>query len=412
MNSQESLRFSANQFIAMARRLYNRVPVRLRWIIYPFIYLLRLFLKLRLKLWIATGDEITSGMTLSILCATNYWDTTLTDGEVIRKINYLCELALGNSFKEYYHGRTWLWKLAKLIEKKDTDYSFVIVQVDKSNLNLLKSPNWFFIPDWVIGEINTPLDEIVTKNSSIKSDLRRIRKHSLHYEVTQDPHLFDEFYHNMYVPHITKAHFSNAYIMSYDYMRAEFQNSELLLVKKQEKRIAGILIAYEEVPRLWSLGVRDSNPEYIKDGAVGALFYYSLLYLKGKGYSTINFGLSRPFLRDGVLQYKRKWTQRIVGTTSYGYALKVLNYTDPAKAFLQKNPFIFESHEELQGAVFVNADKALSSEELQKIDKKYFYDGLSKLYVYHFHNVEAIEQDSIPPELSDRIVLRSAADMA
>jgi hypothetical protein len=212
----------------------------------------------------------------------------------------------------------------------------------------------------------------------------------------------------MYVPHITKAHGSGAYIVSYDYMRVEFQKCELLLVKKQEKRIAGILIAYEEVPRLWSLGVRDSNPEYIKDGAVGALFYYSLLYLSGKDCTAINFGLSRAFLRDGVLQYKRKWSQRIVSASSYGYALKVLTYTDPVKAFLQENPFIFKSHEDLQGAVFVNGDKALSSEEIQKIDKKYFHDGLSKLYINCFHNVKAIEQDSVPPELSDRIVLRSA----
>jgi len=45
-----------------------------------------------------------------------------------------------------------------------------------------------------------------------------------------------------------------------------------------------------------------------------------------------------------------------------------------------------------------------TDEEVQKIDKKYFHDGLSKLYIYFFHYVETIEQDRIPPELSGRIV--------
>jgi hypothetical protein len=398
--------FAISQLFGLARKLYHRSPNRLKKFFHRFFYPLRLLLQLRLKLWLATGDEITSGAPLSILYATPFGYTNPIGWDARRDINYLCELALGPSFKEYYYGRIWLWNIPKLIKNHNGAYALVIVQLHESNLKLLKSPNWFFIPNWVIGEIKAPLNEAILKNSSIKSDLRRIRKHSLNFEVTQNYKRFDEFYYNMYVPHITKAHGSSAYIMPYNYMRAEFQKCELLLIKKKEERIAGILIVNDEVPRLWCLGVRDKNPEYIKDGAVGALLYYSLLYLKNKDYTTINFGLSRAFLSDGVLQYKRKWSQTIVGATPFGYALKILAYTDPIKAFLQKNPFIYRSYEGLQGTVFVDADKALSSDEIEKIDKKYFHEGLSKLHVSCFHNVAAIMQDSIPPDLSDRIVFR------
>lgn len=407
MNSKESTEDGIGQLRVMVRKLYDKVPLRFRWIASPLTYCDRLLFDLRPKLWILSGNERISNMPVSILYAVND-----LNADRIRNKNYMLGLIFGDSFHENYIGQTWLWKISKIAEDQGQNCSFVIVQVHESHRKLLRSSKWFYIPNWVSGKVEIPNDPSVTKDSSLKSDLRRIRKHSLHYEVTRNQKRFDDFYYNMYIPHITKVHGISANIMSYDYMRAEFQKCELLLVKKQEKRIAGILIAYEEVPRLWSLGVRDSNPEYIRDGAVGALFYYSLLYLKEIGYTTITFGMSRAFLRDGVLRYKKKWSQKIVGKTSYGYALKVLTYTDPAKAFLQENPFIFDNHEDLQGAVFVNADKSLSSEKLQKIDEKYFHDGLTKLYIYCFQDVEGIEKDSIPLELSDRIVLRTAGDMA
>jgi hypothetical protein len=321
-------------------------------------------------------------------------------------MNYLLGLAFGESFQERYLGRAWLWKIPKMIAEIGQDCSLVIVQVRKSQRKLLRSSNWFYIPNWVGGEIDIPRDPKVTKDSSLKSDFRRIRKHSLQFEVTQDLQRFDDFYHNMYVPQITKAHGSSGFIMSYEYMRAEFQSCDLLLVTKQKKHIAGILIAYEKSgPRLWSLGIRDSNPEYIKDGAVGALFYFSISYLHEKGFKKVNFGRSRAFLRDGVLQYKRKWSQRIVDTSQSRIALKVLSNTNPVKAFLRNNPFIFESNDDLNSAIFLVKEKELSTKDFQKIDKQYFHKGFSKLYIYCFHDCEEIMRKSIPPELSERIVM-------
>jgi hypothetical protein len=361
-----------------------------------------------LKVWILTGDERNSQMPFSILYATND-----RNPDSIRNMNYLLSLTFDDSFQKHYLGGAWLWKISRVKAKRKKDCALVVVQVRKSHRKLMRSNDWFFIPYWVIGEVDIPRDPTVTRDSSLKSDFRRIRKHSLKFEVTKDPKRFDDFYHNMYVPQINKAHGRSAYIMSYEYMRSEFQNCELLLVTKQEKYIAGILIAYEKSgPRLWSLGVRDSNPEYIKAGAIGALFYFSMGYLRNKGFKKGNFGLSRAFLRDGVLQYKRKWSQRIVNTTSYVFALKVLSFTSGTKAFLQKNPFIFENGGILNGAIFVDGDKKLTLKDFKKINKQHFHDGLSKLFIYSLQQGDKVEQNKIPPELSDRIVLRSTKDMA
>jgi hypothetical protein len=195
-------------------------------------------------------------------------------------------------------------------------------------------------------------------------------------------------------------------------MRSKFENCDLLLITKQEKEIAGILIVYEKSgPRLWSLGIQDSNMEYIKDGAVGALFYFSINYLHEKGFTKVKFGESRAFLRDGVLQYKKKWSQKIVGTSENGYALKILSHSEAVKGFLQQNPFIFESNGTLYGAVFMDEENPILYKEFEDIDKKHFSQGLAKLFVYNLEHSGMVDQKNIPKELSERIVLRSAKDI-
>lgn len=352
------------------------------------------------------GDETTSQSPFSIMYAAN--------DDANR--NYLLGLIFGASFREHSLGRAWLWQISKLGVERGRDCSLLIVQTRASHHKLLRSKNWFKIPYWVFGEVDIPSDPKVTKDSSLKSDFRRIRKNSLQFEITQDAQHFDDFYHNMYVPYIMRAHGSSAYINSYEYMSAEFKKCELLLVKKQQKRIAGLLIAYEkEEPRLWSLGVRDANQEYLKDGAVGALFYFSMCYLNEKGFTKVNFGQSRAFLNDGVFQYKKKWSQRIVGTSLEWFAFKVLSYTAPVKAFLQENPFIFENKGVLNGALFVDGEKPLSLKDFKNIDKKYFHSGLDKIILYSLTHDDAVNQENVPqnvpPELSKRIVLRSLKDI-
>ena len=403
INSKENTRGSISQLITLVGKLYNITPLWLRWIASPLIYCYQLFLDLRLNLWFLTGDEFTSRKELSILCATN-------DD---RYKNYLLGLAFGTSFQERCLGRAWLWKIPKVIAETGEGFSLMIVQVRGSHHKLMRSNNWFYIPRNVVGEVDIPLDPTVMKKHTIKMDLRKIRKHSLGFEVTRCPKLFDDFYHNMYVPHITKAHSSSATIIPYKHMRKKFQKCDLLLVTKQAKRIAGTLIVYEKTgPRRWVLGIRDGNREYLKDGAVGAISHFSLRYLHDKGFTKVNLGYSKSFLRDGVLQYKRKWSQRIVGAYGNEFALKVISYTDATKAFLQKNPFIFKRHGCLHGATFVDGDDALSPEEIKQIDKQHYHPGLSKLFIYHLQHGDTVNQESVPPELLERIVLCPVKDLA
>ena len=71
------------------------------------------------------------------------------------------------------------------------------------------------------------------------------------------------------------------------------------------------------------------------------------------------------------------------------------------------HPFIFENSGSLYGEFFVDTDKPLSPQELERINKDYFHPGLAKLCIYRLGHRDIAKQDNVPMELSNRIVLCS-----
>ena len=138
--------------IDILRKLYRITPSPIRWIGSPLIRLYgyyRLFLGLKLKLWVVTGNELSSGKPLSILCAADDKNPTNRGWDAIRNMNYMIELILGKSFQEKPLDRAWLWKIHKIIAKNANGCSMMIVQVRASHRKLLRSKNVFYIPNWI-----------------------------------------------------------------------------------------------------------------------------------------------------------------------------------------------------------------------------------------------------------------------
>ena len=46
---------------------------------------------------------------------------------------------------------------------------------------------------------------------------------------------------------------------------------------------------------------------FFNQAAGSALIYLFICWAKKQGFNTIHFGLTRPFLNDGSLRFKRKW---------------------------------------------------------------------------------------------------------
>jgi hypothetical protein len=328
------------------------------------------------------GSEATSEQPLSVLCASVG--------------SYPLDLVFGDSYRKHPVGRTWLWNLPRAVREKGRGCALALIGVRNPYLRLVNLTNGFVIPAWVRGEVDLPLGTAVLSKSSVKSDLRRIRKNRLQFCVTRDLKHFHDFYHRMYVPYITEAHGRSAFIWPYEAMKSEFDNCELLLIDKEGQSIAGILITYaKKTPRLWSLGVRDADRRHVEEGAVTALFYFSFRHLEKNGHRVADVGLSRPFLDDGVIRYKRKWGVRIVGTSTDWFVLKLLSSTPGARGFIRSHPFIFRSGDGLSGAIFVDSAWTSSPEELERIHLRHSIPGLARLRLYRLLDARAVEIDAV-----------------
>src|SRR5271168_163451 len=227
-------------------------------------------------------------------------------------------------------------------------------------------------------ELELPADKLV-KKTSVESDLRRIRKHDLRYDVTTESEAIDDFYFKFYTPYITSAHGTSAVITSREAIRSKLPHCELMRITSGGLMIAGSLIVRDEFrPCLWCVGVRDGNPAYLAQGAIFATYYFAFAHLAKQGYRQVSLGWCRAFLNDGVLRYKRKLSPRITRATQNGFAFSFPSCSGVVRSFLLNNPFIFQQSGMLWGALFLES-KTQSAEHVAALEKLYLLRGLSGL---------------------------------
>jgi hypothetical protein len=145
------------------------------------------------------------------------------------------------------------------------------------------------------------------------------------------------------------------------------------------------------------LGVLDGDRIAVQKGAIPALYHFALRHFTVLGLRRCDFGCSRAFLRDGALEFKRRWGHQISGAISAGFSLVLLNNTPAVRSFLEQNPFIIESAGERCGAVFLDPNVEVTAQKLADLEATWFYPGLEKLRVY------TLRTGSATPELLSTI---------
>jgi hypothetical protein len=334
--------------------------------------------KYRLKAWLIDGHEKHSGIRLKILYAGHE-----------KNRNYLTYIAYEPGFSEDYMGRVWTWRVQKFLNKV-LEPDLVVIETEEGYYRRFSQRGDYYIPFWLDGDIGcTRFEERARLSKNIREDLRKIRKQCYQYEVTRDPEKLDLYYHEMYRPYILKAHGNRASLMSHEAMMSRAAITDLLLIKKGDEYLAGENLLHEERGvRAWSLGVRNGDYRHVREGVIGALYYYKIVYLGDRGIEKFNAGASRAFLNDGALQYKRKWGLRLTHPRPGGFWLRIPGASDGAKAFLINNPFINYRNGVLSGFVFLDDGESAgvapdcvnySIPGLQKLIFARFIEGQSTL---------------------------------
>jgi hypothetical protein len=382
----------------ISKTVYYNIPPFLRFVFWPVEKVYWLLSILKLDSWIISGEEILSQQDLSIFYA----------GKKENK-HFLIKLAFNTNYKDKYNGKIWIWKIAAIVKKMNIESIISITEAPLFICKIFGNRKSFSMPGWVYGEldISGDLSSFMNKRS-YKSDKRKVRKYDLKSEVINEKTILHDWYYNMHVPFIKKVHGPAAIIIDYDQVKKKFKKCDLFFITQRHEKIAGgLIVVSKKRVNFWFLGIKDGNFDYVRDGAIGALYYLSILYYKEKGIKKIEMGPSRSFLDDGVLKYKKNRYMRIANTSKTYFLIKPLITTPGVKGFFLKNPMIVMNKKTLNGIIFADNDQLFNENYFDEIIREYYIKGLSKLHILVYGSVDENIRQTIPPEYSKIITINS-----
>lgn len=283
--------------------------------------------------------------------------------------NYFRSLIFNENYDENYLGKVRIWRIFFFFWRFRKNHDLIIIKTKMNICNIFKSKKRFVIPNWISCEIDIGCDfgsQSISK--SLKNNFRKIKRSNFGYTITKDPLDFNFFYNDMYLPYIKNRHGNLGLEISLEKMKRSFEDGELLLIKDEQEIIAGVLIDYKVmngVPRITQLGVLRGDSKYVKKGALIAIYYYTIEYLRKRNNEKLSLGLARPFIYDGLLNHKLSWGAKIVCETSYAFLLCILSHKKSLKTFLLNNPFICNDRNSLSLATFTKGN----SREDKQFDK-------------------------------------------
>jgi len=342
----------------------------------------------RLNLWLLSGNERHSGYPLKVAYA----------GHVAGK-NYFLHAAFGDGRVDVQHSRIWAWNAGNFGGSRYHSSDLVVMEAGEAQSADSGGKMGFFVPNWFEAIIDVAtLEQRLARSRNLKNDLRKIRKSRFDYRLSRKRNDFDNFYHRMYLPHISKAHGDQALPMSYQNMLSNIEFCELLLVTRDGKDVAGAILRYSgDQAHAWKLGVREGDKKLIHDGALSAVYYFQLSHLKGAGFQQIHCGSTRAFLNDGIFQYKRKWGMQLEQILQDRFRIDMRQPTNGVKAFLRNNPFIYQRGGSIRAAVFLESDEESREEAIAIFDRNQRIVGIDYLDLYNVQDQALITSKELGP---------------
>lgn len=217
----------------------------------------------------------------------------------------------------------------------------VVLRVNDIYGKKLQQEGFVKIPEWV--SCNTTLGKM-TEAGSYFSELAKTDRKGFVYRIERAG--YDDlgsFYDLMYVPYVKNRFGSQAYVEPLAALKA-LKGSLLSVRKTGERDTAAVLCYFKKgVLHFGKIGVLDGDFEFVKQGALEAVYYYFAEYFARSfpPQTRVAMGLTRAFEDDGVLTYKKKWgcVPEKHKPHPYNFYLRFKENTDK-EAFLAANPVV------------------------------------------------------------------------
>lgn len=242
------------------------------------------------------------------------------------------------------------------------------------------------VPVMINLERDTPIsvDSVRSLGTSVREDLRRIRKSGFTYDVQHGDGWVDDFYDRMFRPSMRQRHGAEAIIHSRRQLRRHAQSpgAELLRVLDGEAWVAGCFNRSTGPGyRMMKIGWIPEE-DLMRRSVVGAMYHFNMIRAAALGHPKIFFGPVAPFLDDGLLHYKAKWGARLSGDThEFGHFQLLLDTSNPAcHDFLRSHSMIVRGRD---GELVVLSS---ATPNTVKVPPQ-LLEGLSRWYTFHNHPV-------------------------
>jgi len=387
---------------AWAANAYYKAPL-LRRLLRPALRGYELWRALRVRVWRLEGSLADPPRRLAVLLA----------GSEINK-NFWARQLFGSGATQRYVGKAWLWRLSGVARRRHGDCDLLITEVSRRLCQRLDRRCGFCLPCWIEGEID--VEEYLAalrKNHNIKADIRKIKESGLECEYTTEGSRFADFYREMYVPHVRRAHGDRAYVKRYETLVQEFNRDGMLLIRREGRDIGGVVLSRRgNTLHLGSFGVREEIDDALKNQVLGAVYYFGVLACRDKGYGRVGVGASRPFLKDGVLQFKRRRGMLVSGTMdAMGFLVTCLAPSDGVKQLLLRCPFVYLEGDHLSVAVFTASEAVPSASELRALYKQHRLPGCARCVLFCLGGGEDRVRSLVPPELAGELAVASGDEI-
>ena len=260
---------------------------------------------------------------------------------------YMAQRLFGRkAFKTKYLKTRFFWQLMSRRRRMNLKADVLIAEVSFLTIGFFLKREGYVIPEFVDMKIHIrdPIAILKKRMGSDFSDVERlIRKYHWKYSVTRDMKAYHDFFFEMHLPYIKLRYPERAIIPTYHQFQEACRSAFLLHLHRDDSPVAGILVVLDKDRiALNRLGIKGANIDYLKQGAIGAMYYFSILECQKMGYNELWLGGTYPFLNDGLTKYKIRMNGEFILNyeKSRNHLWILSSDSESARQFFGRNPFV------------------------------------------------------------------------
>jgi len=280
-----------------------------------------------------------------------------------------------------------LWGLPARLRELGAECDATWTLLDDDNASWALARDHLLLPSWVgVERPAPPADgDVGTITKSAVSDRRILRRERLHVTISRDPRDLAYFHAEHYLPTMRARHGEQAFLQSPQRARALLRRGFLVWSEQDGKRLAGSLVELRDgVLRLRATGLCGGEQGLARRGAYAAIYYFVCRQARELGAHTIDLGGCRPFLRDGVLRYKRKWGGALSGRLRTSYddlGLSWARFTPAVADLLAELAVVFRDAAGLSALSCLDVGGPAGTADALRCHHLLWTSGLRRLYL-------------------------------